>query len=93
MMPLLLVLCIQSSQLYQVCQNIILVYKKIAEYQYKLNDTRWYCVQLRRHMWVSMLELKTGFQNIAFECASSYELAFIMYQGTFQCLTIPMGLI
>ena len=41
-MLLLLVPGIQSGQPYQVCQNIVLVIKWMAKYQYQLNDMRWY---------------------------------------------------
>ena len=46
--PLLLVLGVQSMQPYRVCQNIVLVSKWMAEYQYQPNDTRWHQAQIGR---------------------------------------------
>ena len=78
-MPLLLVPGIQSRQPYLVCQNIVLVNKQMAEYQYQLNDMRQYQAQLRRAKWVSMLDLKAGFHNIPFESAFSYNSTFVTH--------------
>ena len=78
-MPLLLVPGVQSGQPYRVCQNIILVNKQTAKYQYQLNDTRRYRAQLGWAKWVSLLDLKAGFHNIAFEATSSYDLTFVTH--------------
>ena len=97
MMLLLLVPDIQSSQPYWVCQNIILVNKWMAKYQYKLSDIRHYVVEFRRAKYLSMLVLGAGFQNIPLEHALSYDSTFVIQRsshrikGKFQWLRIPMS--
>ena len=82
-MLLLIVLGIQSGQPYWVCQNIFLVDKEMAEYQYQLKDMRQYWVQLGWVKRVSMVYLKAGFHNILFEYASSYESTFVTHWRNF----------
>ena len=64
----------------------------MAEYQYQLNNTRQYQVQLGWTKLVSMLDLKAGFHNVLFESASSYNSAFITHWGKFWWLRMPKGL-
>ena len=80
---LLLVPGIQSGQPYWVWQNIVPVNKWMDKYKYELNDMRQFWAQLGRAKWISMLDLKAGFHNILFESTSSYDLAFVTYQGKF----------
>ena len=64
----------------------------MAEYQYQLNNTRRYRAQLGREKWVSMLDLKGGFQNIPFKTTSSYDSTFVTHWAKFRWLKMPMGL-
>ena len=64
----------------------------MAEYQYQLKNLKQYWLQLGWAKWVSMLDLRTGFYNILFESASSYDSTFVTHWGKFQWLRMPMGL-
>ena len=90
-MLLLLVLGVQSGQPYRVCQSIVLVNKQMAEYQYQVNNMRRYWAQLGWAKWVSMLDLKAGFNNIPFESAFFYNSAFFTHWGKFWWLRMPVG--
>ena len=39
-----------------------------------------------------MIDLKAGFHNIPFEEALSYDSNFVMHQGKYRWLRMPMGL-
>ena len=53
---------------------------------------RLYQLQLGQAKWVSMLDLKAGFQNILFDSASSYGLTFVTHRGKFRWLRMPITL-
>ena len=66
--------------------------KQTDEYNYQLNDTWSYCVQLGHTKWISMIDLKASYHNILFEHKLSYDSKFAICHRKYRWLRMLMGL-
>jgi len=90
--PLLLVKEGQSGQDYRCCQNFIPVNKRTPPLETCLHDTRQIRSRLRRHKYISVVDLKAGFHNVPLDYETSLMTTFVTHMGKFRWLRMPFGL-
>lgn len=69
----------------------MLLKKRPNDYQYQLNNTRYYRARLRKLKWASIFDPKTDFHNVPFQDILSYNSTFVIHHGKFRWLQMLIG--